>query len=161
MDSLKNITASKHKLTKNLRNTQDINNWITTMIPSVHLKPSINGGMPVRYFSWKTQQEEKKQVGDEIGRLVSQGIQPRKIVILSPHIKEKSSFAGVDKLKEWKLGETIRFETIRSFKGLEADIVFLTGIRAGSKVCTDADVYVGGSRARFLLYVFHEDGWKN
>jgi hypothetical protein len=34
-------------------------------------------------------------------------------------------------------------------------VVFLIGLTAGEKTCTDADVYVGGSRARFLLYVFH------
>ena len=50
----------------------------------------------------------------------------------------------------------LRFSTIRSFKGLEADIVFLIDITAGSRVCTEADIYVGGSRARFLLYIFHD-----
>lgn len=43
-------------------------------------------------------------------------------------------------------------------KGLEADVVFLIGLRE-SKVCTSADVYVGASRAKFLLYVFHHSDW--
>lgn len=41
--------------------------------------------------------------------------------------------------------------------GLDADIVFLIYITAGSRVCTEADIYVGGSRARFLLYIFHDE----
>ena len=52
-------------------------------------------------------------------------------------------------------GNAIRFSTIRAFKGLEADVVFLIGLKEGKQTCTDADVYVGGSRARFLLYVFY------
>ena len=54
----------------------------------------------------------------------------------------------------------VRFYTIRSFKGLEADMVFLIGVRAGSQACTPGDVYVGSSRARFLLYLFHEEGYR-
>jgi hypothetical protein len=112
---------------------------------------------------------------------VSQGLQPRRILILSPHRQENSSLAGLNKIKEWPLvrysdavgitgdahagtlvkgsvtGNAVRFETIRSFKGLEADVVFLIGICEGEH-CTRPDVYVGGSRARFLLYVFYQEG---
>jgi len=102
-------------------------------------------------------------IANEIGRLVSQGVQLKRIIILSPYRKENSCLGGVDRIKEWPLTEDIesrtnavRFQTIRSFKGLEADIVFLTGIKKDSRVCTDADIYVGGSRARFLLYIFRE-----
>ena len=129
------------------------------------------------FRSWKTPEEERKKIGDEIGRLVSQGLQPRRILILSPHRQENSSLAGLGKIKEWPLvrysdavgvsgkslekvnstGNAVRFETIRSFKGLEADVVFLIGVCAGEH-CTRPDVYVGGSRARFLLYVFYQEG---
>jgi superfamily I DNA/RNA helicase len=94
--------------------------------------------------------------------LVSQGSTPSRIVILSPNRLEKSSLQGCTRIKEWDLedfktarGNCIRFSTIRAFKGLEADVVFLIGMKEGKQTCTDADVYVGGSRARFLLYVFH------
>ena len=40
----------------------------------------------------------------------------------------------------------------------ESDVVFLIGLKEGKQTCTDADVYVGGSRARSLLYVFHNMG---
>lgn len=67
--------------------------------------------------------------------------------ILSPHILSKSCLAGRKKLKEWLLvqtneagGNVLRFSTIRSFKGMEADI------------------YVGGSRARYMLYIFNYIG---
>lgn len=114
-------------------------------------------------FTWTTMEEERKSIEKEIGRLVSQGVKLSRIAILSPNIKEKSCLAGMDHIKEWPLGGVedrgvIRFSTIRSFKGLEADIVFLVDIREGTLACTGTDVYVGASRGRYLLYVFHHAG---
>lgn len=111
---------------------------------------------------WDTYAEEKRLIEEEVGRLVSQCIQPRRIVVLSSNKQDKSSLKDCVKIKEWPLmdfreatGNAVRFATIRSFKGLEADIVFLIGLKQGKQTCTDADIYVGGSRVRFLLYVFH------
>lgn len=167
LDSLLEMPVSKHRLTKNLRNTSEINQWLNDCVPEANLKSMLKGGLPVRYFSWETPVQEKRLIESEIGRLVSQGISPRRITILSPHRLEKSSLAGLKKIKEWPLVKVggpmhngVQFGTIRSFKGLEADIVFLIGIKPGSQVCSNADVYVGGSRARFLLYIFHEKTWQ-
>jgi len=72
-------------------------------------------------------------------------------------LMDKSAFAGRKKIGEWPLydpraggnkakpSNAVTFQTIRSFKGLEADIVFLTGIRPGSQACTPNDIYVGSS----------------
>ena len=72
--------------------------------------------------------------------------------------------AATERIKDWPITQDLeeqdprclRFATIRSFKGLEADIVFLIGIRGDTPACTEADIYVGGSRARFMLNVFHQ-----
>lgn len=165
VDKLKEMAVSKHRLTRNMRNTEIINDWFNKYIPkenTISVRSFHKGGMPVAYFNWQKPQEEKRQIIKEVGRLVSQGMRVERILILSPHRKENSSLASVDKLREWPLVEWnskqpgIRFATIRSFKGLEADIVFLIGKKKGSYACTDADIYVGASRARFLLYVFQE-----
>lgn len=162
IDALRKMGVSKHKLTRNLRNTERISEWIGKYVKGGTLRPGLLGGLPVVHVAWETYAEERKLIEAEIGRLVSQGIKPGRIVILSPNRLEKSSLQGCAKIKEWPLmdfrtatGNAIRFSTIRAFKGLEADIVFLIGLREGKQTCTDADVYVGGSRARFLLYVFH------
>ncbi|MDK2823555.1 MAG: hypothetical protein PWP71_1473 [Clostridia bacterium] len=167
IEKIQKIPVSKHRLTRNLRNTEEINKWMEKFVPSGHLRCQLQGGMPVNKFTWKTPQEEKKLIEQEIGRLVSQGVQLKRITILSPNKKEKSSLAGLEKLKEWPLvnvnvnhPNAIKFATIRSFKGLESDIVFLIGLRDDSLVCSDADIYVGGSRAKFLLYIFAEEGSK-
>ncbi len=164
---LMKLPVSKQRLTRNLRNTEYINDWLNELVPDARLKSLIKGGMPVRTFAWDTPAMERKQIEDEVGRLVSQGISPKRILILSPNRYEKSSLCGMEKIKEWPLarpGENkpgaIRFNTIRSYKGLEADIVFLIGIKPGTFACTNTDVYVGASRARFLLYIFHHKDWK-
>ena len=163
LDSLKHYPFSKHKLTRNLRNTEVINDWLVQVAGGPETIAFLKGGMPVSVFTWTTMEEERKSIEKEIGRLVSQGVKLSRIVILSPNIKEKSCLAGMDHIKEWPLGGVedrgvIRFSTIRSFKGLEADIVFLVDIREGTLACTGTDVYVGASRGRYLLYVFHHAG---
>jgi len=162
VDGLRKLPASKQRLTRNLRNTEPISQWIASFVRDGHLYPSMQGGIPVVRKAWDTYADEKRMIETEVGRLVSQGIKPSRIVILSPNRQEKSSLQGCNRIKEWPLmdfrtatGNAIRFSTIRAFKGLEADVVFLIGLKEGKQTCTDADVYVGGSRARFLLYVFY------
>lgn len=162
VEALLKLSVSKQRLTRNLRNTEPISNWIGAFVKEGHLHPGLLGGIPVIHRAWETYAEEKRLIEAEVGRLVSQGIKPSRIIILSPNKQDKSSLKDCDKIKEWPLtdfrtpaGNAIRFATIRSFKGLEADVVFLIGLKEGKQTCTDADVYVGGSRARFLLYVLH------
>ena len=165
ISKIKKLPISKHKLTRNLRNTESINNWIKGLYPESSLVAEIKGGLEVRYFKWKNYENEKKMIEDEIGRLVSQGVKPSRITLVSGHKKKKSCMADIEKIKSWPLKSTgeddssaVRFDTIRSFKGLEADIVFLIDVKQDSPIYTKADIYVGGSRARFLLYIFqHED----
>ena len=163
---IRKLSPSTHRLVRNLRNTSYINEWLSTFLPEeARLKCKQEKGLPVACFEWETPEEEYRLVEKEIGRLISQGINPQRIVILSPHVKEKSFLAEREYIKNFPLGQiddrcpnTLKFCTIRSFKGLESPIVFLTGIQPGTRACTLADVYVGASRARFLLYVFyHKD----
>ena len=165
LDALNRFPVSKHRLTRNLRNSDTICEWISGLLPGSPLKAIIRGGEPVVNLEWESSEEEKRLIEKEIGRLVSQGLAPGKILILSPNVKEKSCLANTDRIKEWTLGgiddvrsNCLRFATIRSFKGLEADVVFLIGLKPGNLAVTGADVYVGGSRARFLLYVFKQKG---
>lgn len=165
IEEIKKMPVSKQQLTRNLRNTGHINEWLSRYMPGRPLVCQARLGQPVKFISFSDPDEERKLIEKEIGLLVSQGIQLKRIQILSPHVKEKSCLAGRQKLKEWPLIESnadgygIRFSTIRSFKGLEADIVFLIDIVPNSRVCTDADIYVGSSRARFLLTIFHDVNW--
>jgi superfamily I DNA/RNA helicase len=200
-DAYASFEVSRHCLTRNLRNTEAINSWLVELLGGSGPVATNRGGTPVGFFPWQSAEEELRLVTKELGRLVSQRVRPERVVILSPHVMDKSAFAGREKIGEWPLYEVggwgadgrggavgagaaggmggaggavgdaggakrgkpsnvVTFQTIRSFKGLEADIVFLTGIKAGSQACTLNDIYVGSSRGRFLLYIFHEAGYQ-
>jgi hypothetical protein len=163
IDNIQGLSISKHRLTRNIRSTQAINEWMLKFLPDLSLKCLNPRGLPVVSIPCQADQQYRT-LEKEIGRLVSQGVQLKRITVLSPHVYAKSCLAGRERIKDWPVvesmeqrGNQIRFGTIRSFKGLEADIVFLVDIRP-SRACTLADIYVGGSRARFLLYVLHDEG---
>lgn len=166
LDTLKDFQMSKHKLTTNLRNSEKINEWISSLIPNSKLRYRLYGGPEVEHFPWKEPEDELRLVEKELTKLISQGLSPHRITILSPNRKQNSSLQNVDKIGSWNIVDMrvsqdygISFSTIRAFKGLEADVVFLIGIRQDSKVCTPADIYVGGTRARFMLKIFHQEDW--
>jgi superfamily I DNA/RNA helicase len=50
----------------------------------------------------------------------------------------------------------IRVSTVQSFKGLEADVVILCGIDGHLPACKPANLYVGATRARSMLYVLQK-----
>ncbi|MCD8508988.1 MAG: hypothetical protein LRY73_03250 [Bacillus sp. (in: Bacteria)] len=166
LDALKDFQMSRHKLTINLRNTERINEWASPFLKDVRLRYRLYGGPSVEYHSWDSPEKERKLIEKTITQLVSQGMSIQRITILSPHRKEKSSLKDVKKIGAWPLVDFkesntygIKFSTIRSYKGLESDVIFLIGLKNDSPVCTPEDIYVGGTRARFLLKIFHHKNW--
>jgi hypothetical protein len=164
---LETLPASRFRLTTNLRNTVSIcQRWIAPL-GGVSMRLGLRDSGEVHFHSWVNDSQQRRLLEREVGRLISRGIQPRRITILSPNRQDKSCLAGVVKVLEFPLAavgdprpDALRFSTIRAFKGLEADIVLLIGVRPDSKVCSRPDLYVGGSRARFMLHIFHRDDWK-
>lgn len=157
------MPLSKQKMLLNLCNSGRICELLKKLTGE-RVRSKLQGRVLVTITQWYDAREEKRQIEKEIGRLVSQGLSPDHMLVLSPHRKEHSSLAGLTKIKERPLVDVtekkygIKFSTIRAFKGLEADVVFLIGLQE-SRACTPADVYVGASRAKFLLYVFLSRGW--
>lgn len=91
-------------------------------------------------------------------------IAPSQIAILSPFTQARSSLDGqsrlsgiplTDSLDEWQANKGVLFSTIRSFKGLEADIVVLVDVvELGSiAVFSQSDFYVACSRAKHVLKI--------
>ncbi|MTI96222.1 MAG: hypothetical protein FH749_12220 [Firmicutes bacterium] len=164
---LERLPASRFRLTTNLRNTVSIcQNWIEPL-SGARLRMGLRDSGEIHFHSWRDDEEQRRVLAQEIGRLVSKGIQPRRITVLSPNRREKSCLADVQKIRDWPLRNVgdpdpnaLRFSTVRAFKGLEADIVMLIGVRPDSRVCSRADLYVGGSRARYALHVLHRDDWQ-
>lgn len=164
---LEALPASRFRLTVNLRNTTSVcQRWITPL-SGVRLRLGLQDKGEVHFHPWKTDSEQLTLLEKQVTSLLARQIQPRIITILSPHRKEKSCLAGRDSLAGHPLGEVgdprpdaLRFSTIRAFKGLEADVVLLIGVRPDSPVCSRPDLYVGGSRARFILHIFHRQDWQ-
>tara|TARA_R110001599_G_scaffold263053_1_gene463643 strand:- start:4088 stop:5788 length:1701 start_codon:yes stop_codon:yes gene_type:complete len=97
--------------------------------------------------------------------LLEQGLEPNQIAILTPFKKQHTCIANLDKINKilinddidsWRAGLSVLMTTIRSFKGLEADVVLLLlDSPPGENVLfTKADYYVACSRAKHLLFVY-------
>jgi len=162
----KRYDISRHKLTYNLRNADTINAWLAPFTGGDVIRSRLTNGVPVTILPYRSQEEERRILEREIGRLVSQGLPLNRILILSPYRKENSCLSQASRLKDWLIIDFlsnehgIRFTTIRKFKGLEAAVVFLIDVK-DSKACTPADVYVGASRAQYMLYVLHHEQWSH
>jgi superfamily I DNA/RNA helicase len=99
--------------------------------------------------------------------LHNEGLDPSQIVILSPKRQQNTclaDFNAIGKLaidndpKRWRDNKSVLMTTIRSFKGLEADVVILLldGPPKPGGVFTTADYYVAASRAKHILHVVSE-----
>lgn len=164
---LEALPASRFRLTMNLRNTTSVcQRWIAPL-SGAYLRLGLKDPGEVHFHIWNTESQQLRLLEKEVERLLDREIQPRRITVLSPNRKERSCLAGMDSLAGCPLAEVgdprpgaLRFSTIRSFKGLEADVVLLIGVRPDSPVCSRPDLYVGGSRARYILHIFHRFDWK-
>lgn len=107
----------------------------------------------------------KKLLSDLTGK---QKVPVEKIVVLSPYkigherlgleqfVKEQEKLVTTDLTQTG--AAKVRIGTIQAFKGLEADVVILCGIDGHLPACSPANLYVGATRARSMLYVMHIAG---
>jgi hypothetical protein len=106
--------------------------------------------------------DEVDLVGKEVARLLNEGVAAENIAVLSPYRLRNSCLAegavGGRRLVEGFDGrlapESIRFATIGSFKGLEADAVLVVDVSDIDSDAARLQLYVGLSRARVYLAVF-------
>lgn len=170
-------------LPANCRNTRAIADWIETHTGKVASAGAwCPQGEAPEVVSVADDRAEAEAIRRTLHGLVyEEKIDPGRIVILGPHALDHSGLAahrilGPYALVDYHPGrrnvtETlaadgdpnlppdktpIRYSTIHKFKGLEADIVLLTGLGANSPHHGDENTltYVGASRARHRLFVF-------
>lgn len=161
---LKSISAL-YSLTVNCRNTKPI--AIQAECVTGVKFPVINkiNGVPVKYLWYKSSADQAVQLSELIRDLISEGIKPGDIMILSPN-RYSASVAGSGMLrtsekcynftKETMLGsesEHIRYASVTSFKGLESPVVILTDIENLKGEWNVVTNYVGYTRARSMLIV--------
>jgi hypothetical protein len=158
---------TKYNLKRNCRNTQKIagacGGVLGEKIPVASFSPE---GEPPRFFSYASDTELCNLVKAELDRcLREEKLGPDRVALLSHHKPSRTPlgtgkigrYATTTDLETWQSGQAIWFSTIKAFKGLEADILFVVGIpEVDSTYFTRNDLYVAASRARLRLMVFSE-----
>jgi len=157
-----------YHLKTNCRNTEQIARRtaaLTLIPPARYLRLT---GPKVNIKRYKDDRDFLKEFKQELNSMLSCGITPSDIIVLSKRKLMNSLLSGVKELCNLKVVETpdinsihtncLNFFTIQSFKGLESKVVFLIDID-GFKTLEDRQLnYVGMSRAKLQLYLFFKEG---
>lgn len=154
----------------NYRNTASIVKFLNELIDAgMRASDKVPSGEEPRVAKVDDDRAERRAVDKRLHWLINeQNLKPEQIVILGKQKLDNSAFREDRRLGNLTIverpectGETneIRYSSVYRFKGLEADCVLLTGV--GTEPRPDiaenrrALFYVGASRAKMLLYVFH------
>lgn len=156
----------EYTLPENCRNTKNIVGYLSEVlkeeIPSFDKSPS---GEDIVEKNFKNGIELQKFVLDEIKSLLNNhDVETHQILILLNSSKADSSLSEVTKVRAMPLKsldnkgrmkrDAINYTTINTFKGLEADIVFVIDIQKIDKNQRLEKLYTEASRARSKLYLF-------
>ena len=157
--------ASFH-LSKNCRNTRNIINKLEEYIgEEIQSNEHTPEGLPVRHYTYANDVEQVRQLREAwLGLVRDEGISPGRIVLMLNSYKEESCLAGVKQIGGYPITpvdndtghlspDAVNYTRIRTFKGLEADVVFILDTHK----MADGDyktAYTQASRARMLLGVF-------
>jgi hypothetical protein len=132
---------------------------------SVAVRPDAPEGSQCEVRLADTVELQQRMCGEYVARWIGKGrLKAQQIAILSPYDRTRSSLSQLTTIGKtpltddplvWKAGEAILFATIRSFKGLEADVVIMIDVASPDKgpAFTTADFYVGCSRAKHVLVI--------
>jgi hypothetical protein len=162
MERVLSFHPTQYSLTVNCRNTEQVA-AAKAMLSGCSLIEASAQGPAIELLWYRDRNDEKRVVSNHVRRLLSQGVRPSEIVVLSSKTLKNSCLSdGWDStvgaaLKDVAEGRpddqgAVGFSTIAAFKGLEADaIVLLDAVTAhpSSRYLT----YVGASRARALLAI--------
>ena len=148
-------------LRRNLRNTQNIWSWLCdeTQLGTLSIANQVSGLEPITYAA-KNNSLVINWISKKIKELISQGIQPNKITILTdvrmmntPLALTGGNLAGIpitDITTEELTSDSIAVSTAYAYKGLESPVViYLVRSKNDDKKLD----YVAYSRAKCLLFV--------
>lgn len=157
-------SITKCHLVENCRNTKNIIKILTDTLPNTTMIPmeSTPDGQPILTINFKNNDEQLIELEKHIINLLTKGLRPNQIIILTNNSDEGSSLKGVKTLGGKKLISTYDREygrdlnciaqtTINVFKGLEADIIFILDFQ---NIDNKNNFYTQASRAKQLLYIF-------
>lgn len=126
---------------------------------------AVNAGPAPTVKTYKDVTEIAPLLRGIVQELIGKGkVAAANIVVLSPYKYSSDHLMIRDLIEKEGLlttsttdgGDKVRFGTIHSFKGLEADVVILCGIDGKLPGCSPATLYVGATRARVMLQVIRQ-----
>jgi hypothetical protein len=155
----------KYNLPENCRNTKTIVNYLSEIV-SKNIQPFSNSpeGEAIVIKAFHNQIEQQKYVLDEIKALTrEQGIHSEQILVLLNSSKAESCLDDTSKVGKLDIKaldnkgrfkrDAINYTTINTFKGLEADIVFVVDADKIPLEQKHEKLYTEASRAKHKLYV--------
>lgn len=162
IERLLSLEPTVFPLTVNCRNTEQVAAATAMFSGCAGLESSVQGPK-VETLWYQGISDQRRTVSNCVNRLLSRGVRPRDIVILSTktlgHSCLAHGWAGevgarlIDlDARNFDDDGAVRFSTIGAFKGLESDaVVLLDAVTAAST--SRYLTYVGASRARVLLVI--------
>ena len=154
------LGAVNARLTYNCRNTQAIGTYSGQFVDRApKFREATPEGDQVSRKAVGSADEMLEVLRQELHRVVREGqVSNRDVVVLSP-VKESPAwkkrkigpFELVDLDTPIRRSDQIRFSTIYSFKGLEADAVFIVDVTPAHRANHASLLHVGTSRAKHLL----------
>lgn len=156
----------KVRLEENCRNTLSIASKLSDIINyKIKSKDDIPPGYPVLTLNYKNEIDQQTQILREIKTLIDDSkIRPNQILIMLNTDIERSCLSNTRQVAGLPLSRlndngvlnnhSIQYTQINTYKGLEADIVFIVDT---DKITYDEMVfYTQASRAKHLLYIFEK-----
>lgn len=160
----------------NCRNTKHII-MLCNQLLSAEIKPSpwSPNGDTCEVILTRDTSDTTLKIKQSIQRLLTVGrLKNSQIAILGPNTQSRSSLSSTSSIHnqpvtnsyaEWRQGRGIYYSTIRSFKGLEADVIVLIDFKSSDwsnpagldNIHSLHDLYVGISRAKHHLIVVTAD----
>jgi hypothetical protein len=166
------------QLKTNCRNTRRIGEETALLsgFSSLPYKLGQIDGPPVDYRYWKNREQELEKLAEVAQQLLTEGMSPRDIVLLSSRTFADSVAAklacttqkhGEIHVEEIRKGahpvagdSTLGFATVQSFKGMESPVIILCDVDQVENDEPQALLYTGMSRARSLLVMMVRDSAK-
>ena len=159
------IEEEPYLLIDNCRNTKQIHNLAYTYYKGDNVNPPNNHGNEVKVISANSIDQQVKKIVMEITNLISkENVRPIDISVLTVQsfdedyrysLLKSTSLPGKSKwiVKSFQESNEVLIDTVKRFKGLESEIVFLWGVDGIDLNQDDELLYVGISRAISMLYL--------
>lgn len=155
-----------YTLPENCRNTKNIVGYLSEQLQGeIRCFEQTPIGSEVIIKEFSSSEQQAKFMENEISNLLkSEKVVLNQILILLNSKKAESSLADLNKVAGYSLKaldnkarfqkDSINYSTINTFKGLEADIIFVIDSYLINKKNKPEKLYTQASRARHKLYIF-------